>query len=301
MQAWWRAYLRANANAWDMFFVDQEPMDLKDATSFHSGGGCAPQPTYCTSTQELPDDAAVVAGHENFVNAMSYSDGSAMHFIYQQAFPQRTRTLDLTALVATSRFVGVTCEGCITNTASIVVPNNYALFLNEMAAVTADNDQFLIIADGDAAPGSATEILQRLATTGIVWLAYSEGHTIVQPNLERYTDNLAIWPEDLIYPSQPLQTMVSGASDLQVASGVWRREFKTCYQKGSFFGRCAAIVNSNSSSVTVQASWLTQSYKHAITLSGGDVLSGGTARVGTTSFLPGVTTVQSGGAVLLAQ
>ena len=302
MQTWWLNSLRAKANNFDLFFVDMSPMSLANATYFPgSGGGCAPWPTVCTSTNELLDDAAVVAAHVGFMNAMSHKNGSPMHFIYQQAYPKLTEVDDLSAIAATPRIAAVTCEQCIANVGQIVVPRNYEPFLNEMAAVNATNAAFYILSDGDAPAGSATQVLQRLVTTGIVWLAYSEGHTIVHPNLEQTTNNLAIWPEDLIYPSSPLQTMRLGAADLQVAPGVWRREFATCYQKSIFFGHCAAVVNSTSSSVTIQASWLTRRYTHVVALSGGDVLSGGTASVRTTAFTPNVTQIQAGGALLLAQ
>ena len=299
MQAWWLNYLRANANNYDLFFVDEEPMDIVDATSFQSGGGC--NGTYCKTTQEIGADPAMEASHVGFMQGLTYTQGAPMQLIYQQAYPARTQSLDLTAMGTSSNYMGVSCEGCITNTGSTIVPNNYKPFLDEMAAIIAANKTFLVIADGDAPSGSSTEILQRLVTTGIMWLAYSEGHTFVQPNLERYTKNLAVWPEDLIYPSKPIQTMVSGADDLQVAPGVWRREFSTCYQMGHSFGRCAAIVNSTSSAVTVQGAWLSQSYKHMASLSGGDVISGGTASVGTSTFTPGVTTIQAGGALLATQ
>jgi hypothetical protein len=299
MQIWWRNYLRNNANNYDLFFVDEEPMDMVDATSFHSGGGCNGE--YCLATEEIGADPAMKLAHINFVNMLNYGNGTAMHFIWQQAYPPRTKLLDLSAMLLTNRYDGVSCEGCIVNTNAIIVPSNYEPFLDEMAEVIAENRSFLIIADGDASPGSSTEILQRLVTIGIVWLAYSEGHIILQPNLERYTNRLAVWPEDLIYPTQPLQSMVSGASDLQVAPGVWRREFVNCYQKGRSFGHCAAIVNSTRSPVTVKSSWLRQGYRYVITLSGGDYLSGGTANVTGSLLRLGTTTIQAGGAILLGQ
>jgi hypothetical protein len=299
MQAWWLTYLRNSANNYDAFFVDQEPMDMKDATSFYSGGGC--NGLYCTSTQEIGPDPAMETAHVNFVESLTYSNGNPMQFIYQQAYPTRTETLDLDALAATNRFMGLSCEGCLTNTSAIIVPANYKRYLDEMAAVVAAGKDFLVISDGDASPGSATEILQRLVTTGIAWLAYSGNHIIVQPNLERNTNNLAIWPEDLIYPSQPVQNMAAGASDLEVAPGVWRREFKTCFQMGRYFGRCAAVVNSTNASVVVQAGWLSQTYRHTISLTGGDVLSGGIASVSSAAFTPGATTIQAGGAILISQ
>jgi hypothetical protein len=181
-----------------------------------------------------------------------------------------------------------------------VRPNLYASVLSEMAAVDASSGAYLLLSHGNFATGSAAQILQRLVTTGIVWLGYSEGHTIVQPDLEANTNNLAVWPEDLIYPSGPRQSMVRGANDLQVAPGVYRREFAACYQRGVAIGQCAAIVNANSAPVAVQATWLSQSYRHVVTLSGGDVLSGGVANIAGGAFVPTSTTIQGGGALLLS-
>jgi hypothetical protein len=300
VQAWWRSYLQSKANTYDLYFLDNDPMSVINEGFFSgSGGGCIPWPSYCRSTQEIPNDSAQVLAHANFANALTHSNGSPMHFFYQQA--SFNVPLDMSAFTTTDRLIGVTCEGCVAAIATAVQSSAYMRVLDEMAAVNASPGAFMLISHGNSPAGSATQILQRSVTTGIVWLAYSEGHTIVQPDLEVNTKNLAIWPEDLIYPSRPLQSMNSGANDLQVASGVWRREFTTCYQAGRFFGRCAAIVNSTGSPLPVQSSWLSQVYGHVIGLSGGDVLSGGVAAVGGAAFVPNVTTVPAAGALLLSQ
>jgi len=300
VQSWWRSYLRSHADTYDEYIIDNDPMNVLNESYFsESGGGCLPWPTYCYTTQEIANDAAEVQAHANFVNAMSHSDGSPMYFFYQQA--SLDPSLDLSALAATNRFTGITCEGCIATTAIPVRPTLYVSVLNEMAAVDASSGKFLLISDGESPTGSSTQILQRLVTTGVIWLGYSEGHTIVEPNLEARNNNLAIWPEDLIYPSAPIQSMVSGAKDLEVAPGVWRREFTTCYQKGESIGPCATIVNSNGNAVYVKSSWLRQDYHHVITLQGGDVLSGGIADVAGAAFEPGTTSVEPSGALLLAQ
>ena len=38
-----------------------------------------------------------------------------------------------------------------------------------------------------------------------------------------------------------------GHNDIQVAPGVYRREFKQCYNRGVLIGQCAAIVNTTGS------------------------------------------------------
>lgn len=301
LQAWWRSYLSTKLNNYDLYFVDISSMSLGTAYWYYSGPGCLPWPSVCRSTQELPDDAALVAAHVNFVNAMTHPDGSPMYFLYQQAHPRLTFSLDLTALGDTNSYFGVTCEGCLAGPApDIVNPANYASYLNEMAAVNQTTATFLIISKGGYATGSAQQVLQRLVTTGVTWLAYSEGHTIVQPGLERNTTSLAVWPEDLIYPQNPEESMVTGAADLEVAPGVYRREFAYCRQFGQHFGPCATVVNANLSAVTISAAWFKHAYSHVVTLQGGDVLSGGIANLTGAPFVPGLTAVQAGGALLLA-
>jgi hypothetical protein len=299
-QNWWRTYLRNNADAYDVYFIDDNMMDVLDASYFpHSGGGCTPWPSYCRSTREIANDAAEVAARVSFANAMTHADGSPMYFFFQQA--SFDIPLDLSAFNSTGRFKAISCEGCVSTAANPARSNLYARVLDEMAAVNANGDIYMLMSRGGSPSGSPTQILQRLVTVGITWLGYSEGHTVVRPNLESNTNKLAVWPEDLIYPSAPLQSMVTGAADLAVGPGVFRREFKTCYQAGRFFGRCAVIVNPTGSTVAVRATWLRATYSHVVSLTGGDVLSGGTASVNGLPLVPNVTTIAPASALLLTQ
>jgi hypothetical protein len=299
VQDWWRTYLRGHADTYDAYLIDDDMMDVVDAGYFfHSGGGCLPWPTYCHSTEEIPDDADEVLARVAFVNAMTHENGSSMQFFYQQA--SFKDALDISALEATSHFVGLSCEGCVSSTGLPTRTNLFAGVLNEMAAVNKTNDSYLLISKGSSPEGSATQLLQRMVTTGVVWLGYEEGRTIVRPNLESDTNRLAIWPEDLIYPSKPLQSMFSGAADLAVSSDVYRREFAACYNKGRLFGHCAVVVNARSGAVTIRQSWLRQVYHHAVTVTGGDELSGGMADLSGNAFIADETTVRAGAALLLA-
>jgi len=299
-QTWWRNHLRSVADNYDLFFLDSDPMDLVDATFFpSSGGGCNPWPSLCQSTQEIPNNLAEVLARAHFVNAMSHRNGSPMRFFFQQA--SFNTGLDMSAFAASNRLVGITCEGCIATWAIPVRPNLYARVLNEMAAADASPGAYLLLSHGSFPAGSGLQILQRLVTTGIVWLAYKEGHTIVQPDLEANTNNLAVWPEDLIYPSSPLESMSASSYDLQVAPGVYRREFAHCFQRGAAIGVCATVVNSTGHVETIRSSWLHQPYGHVVTLGGGDVLSGGVANISGGRFNPNLTAVVPGGAVLLTR
>ena len=88
---------------------------------------------------------------------------------------------------------------------------------------------------------------------------------------------------------------------MQVAPGVYRREFGACYDRGAPFGRCAVIVNDTATAVTVSPAWLMQLYAHQITMGGGDVQSGGTINTTGALFVAGVTQVPPDDALLLAQ
>jgi hypothetical protein len=91
-----------------------------------------------------------------------------------------------------------------------------------------------------------------------------------------------------------------GHNNVQVAPGVYRREFRSCYRRQARFGRCAAIVNTTSTPVVVKRSWLRQSYHHQITFAGGDVQSGGTIDLRGAPFGAGSTVVAPGDALLLS-
>ena len=92
-----------------------------------------------------------------------------------------------------------------------------------------------------------------------------------------------------------------GHNSIQVASGIYRREFAACYNQGVAIGPCATIINTNSSPTTVQSSWLTQTYAHQITLNGGDVQSGGTINPTGTGFTPASTTIPANDAILITK
>jgi hypothetical protein len=91
-----------------------------------------------------------------------------------------------------------------------------------------------------------------------------------------------------------------GHLDIQVATGVYRREFRDCYNQGAAIGPCASIVNTTSSPVTIKSSWLTLPLHHQITMNGGDVQSGGTIDVNGAPFTAGSTTVAGQDAALLS-
>ena len=184
-----------------------------------------------------------------------------------------------------------------------------------MAYIDNSTSGFLVLESyGEA--GASYQQQSRVVQEATVLLGYAPGRVVDWANLELGSGDLAVWPEEGIYPTNPVQTMsnpggagclagtdvycpTGGHNDLQVTAGVYRREFADCYDQGTYFGTCAAIANTTGSPVTVASSWLTQAYGHSLTLAGGDVQSNGTINLTGAPFTAGSTQVAAYSALIL--
>ena len=302
--AFFASYMMANADGWDAYFMDDTSASVLTQAYGPGGGFCANDPPddWCTSTAEYPTDASVVAGHSALLAALNHSSGTPFRGFFNGIGFDGNSPENLNLIAAgNGRLLGAVCENCVVN-AGVLESANFQRVLDAMAAIdTVPGSAFVELNTGSSSPGSADEITQRLVTTAIAWLGFSPGQTIVFPNLEETTENLAVWPEDAIYPSQPLQSMSTSAADIAVASGVWRREFGACSLNAAAIGPCAAILNASNAAVVIQSTWLKQAYGHLVSVSGGDIGSGGTVAVSQGTFAVNSTLVPAGAAVLLAR
>jgi hypothetical protein len=298
VRAWFQDYLRTNADGYDFYFMDLTAGTVVDQFYGPGGGMCD---GLCYSTEEEPTNAYVVDAHASFAGSMYHKSGAAMMFFYNGlSFDGAQRPNDLTVLASSDHFTGAVCENCVVDN-GIFRPSMYAPMLNAMALIDeTSTGKFVELNNGYSPAGSSEQIAQRLVTIAVVWLGFKGEQTVVWANLEDNTQGLSVWPEDLIYPTDPLETMAGSNVTIEVAPGVWRREFSSCYYKGSAFGRCAAILNANSGARPIESRWLRQSYGHVITLSGGEVLAGGELYSSTT-FRAGSTSVPAYGAILLKE
>ncbi len=300
VQAYFRNFLQRSGDSYDMYYLDDMTASLADQFYFFGRGGCDAIGGLCKSTQEFSGDQDLQRAAASFVSSMAHQNGTPMDFVFNSLSFNGRPVADMRLLDASSHFVGASCEGCATSGMTLH-PNNYERILNTMAQFAQRSRIFVLLSYGNAPAGSPPQLQQRFVTTALTWLGYQDDHTVVWPDLESNTTNLAVWPEDMIFPSEPAQTMTEAARDLQVAPLVWRREFGACYLRGGLFGRCAAILNGSDSSVVVQGSWLSAVYAHLVSISGGDELSGGIVSVNGTSFTAGQTEVPAHEALLLSQ
>jgi hypothetical protein len=296
-----QSYLRASFDSWDGVMMD----DFAGSTTAQFWG------TGYSSSEEISTDSEVLAGHEQMARVLTHSSGAPFLQVDNgiNVNPDVKPTFPL--LNDPSSVVGLVAEGEPWENG---VQPYYSTLLDYLAYVDSRRGNFIALLSYD----ENGRLEARRFQEGTVLLGYAPGHVVDWADLEQANLDLAVWPEEGIYPTQPIESMRppggngclsgdgvvcprGGHNDLEVMPGVYRREFGACYDHGVLFGPCAVLVNDTSSSVTVSRSWLAQSYSHQITISGGDVQSGGTIDTAGATFTPGSTAVPADDALLLSQ
>ena len=272
-----------------------------------------------TSTNEITSDVQLQAAHVALQDALTKSDGGSYlevtNGLADGGNPNESRSgVGPTGNQITAEAPGILAEGSPEDDGSLDVW--YPGLLDDIAYIDNKTSGFIVLLSYGVA-GASYQQQSRLVQEATVLLGYEPGRVVDWADLETGDGDLAVWPEEGIYPTEPLQTMsgpagagclagtgvycsTGGHNDLEVADGVYRREFADCYNQDSFFGTCAAIVNTTGSAVTVSSNWLTQSYQSSITLSGGDVQSGGSIDLAGAPFTAGITQVPADSAVILS-
>lgn len=301
--------LNPAGDQYDVYMTDNTAGEIADQTYFYSGGGC-PSYTYtngyvsggtiCSTTQELPSDSAVVSEHAAFWSSpsMVHQNKTAMKFFFNSLSPSSTGMKSTALFGSSSNLLGGLCENCVVDGGSVKT-TQVAQTLDAMLTAEQAKNSLVLLSTGTAAEEGANND-DRLAALGIDWLGYSPGGVVGFEDLEDDTHNLAVWPEQQLYPTEPLTSMTTGNADLLVPgfSSMWMREFATCYNAGSYIGRCGVVVNASGATQAVQGSWFTQTYRYYMTMSSPDLVNGG-ATTRTNALTYGTTQVRSGSAIFL--
>jgi hypothetical protein len=300
VQSWFKSYVDGNFNQYDGLMMDDTAGSLS-MTTYGSG---------YSATQEIGSDAALQSAHGQMATAMTHGNGTPFLQIDNGLSANDNLSTPFPMLNDNAGVEGVIAEGAPMSNGTLT--SYYSSLLDEMAYIDATKQDFIVLLSYDPSSGTQARLVQ--AATEL--LGYSGSHVVSWSDLETVNDNLAVWPEQGIVPTAPIQSMSSpsgsqclaaqgvtcssgGHNNLQIAPGVYRREFGDCYDQGTAIGPCAAIVNATGAAVTIQDAWLSQAYGHQLTLSGGDVQSGGTVKPSGAGFTPGVTQVPAAGAALL--
>ncbi len=300
---WVAGYARDNYDDYDGLLVDDSPGDLKGALFSEDPSG------YDTS-EELKTPEQVDSGNAQLAAAFTHRNGTPFLQVDNGINPNQYVKPGFQRLGNTATR-GLMSEGNPVSDDDNFT-NYYANLLDQMAYAGTQTSGFMLIASN----GKNGTLQARRDHTATVLLGYSPGHVVSWADLTHDNPQLSIWPEQGIYPTQPVQSMptpggsgclsgdgsnctTGGHNALQVAPGVYRREFANCYNQGIAFGRCAVIVNWTDNPVTTQTGWLTGSYGHKITMAGGSVQSGGTVNLAGAGYAP-ATSIPAHDSVLLA-
>ena len=298
---WFKNYVQAHYNSYPALMMDDTSASLSGEV-YGSG---------YSSSEEITSDAALQAAHEQMAGALTHTDGTPFMQIDNTLSANPNLTTPFPLLGDPSSVTGIIGEGVPEDDG--VLTSYYSTLLDDMAYVDHTENDFVVLLSHD----TAGSLQSRRVQAATVLLGYSPGHTVSWSALETNNENLSVWPEEGVVPIDPVQSMgeprgrgcfsatgaicsVGGHNDLEVANGVYRREFGACYNQGAGFGPCAALVNTTGAPVTVKASWLTQTYRSEITMQGGDVQSGGTVDLAGGPFTAGATTIPADDALLLS-
>ncbi len=302
VQSFFQSYARTNYNADDGLMMDDQSSNL-DSQLWYSTCGCG-------ASAETASNAALVSAHEAMSAAMTHTSGQPFTQIDNTLPPNPFLPQGLDMLSRTADVNGLIGEGEPESDGTL--DPYYSTLLDQIAYVADETNSF-VVPLSYAPAGASYQSQTRRVQEATMLLGYSPGHLVDWADLETGSSDLAVWPEEGIYPTEPVQSMGSpggsgclagsgqvcstgGHNDLQVAPGVYRREFGACYAQNAAFGACATIVNTTSSPVTIESSWLTRSYAHQVAFTGGDVQSGGAITLNE----PATTTVPADDAALLA-
>jgi hypothetical protein len=307
VRAFFRSFARKHYNADEGLLLDWQSPSLSQELYYSTCG--------CRTTKEVRSDKKLRALHGQMSAELTHRNGSPFIQVNNSLPPNPYLPQGLDMLRHSTGVQGWMVEGEPEDAGTL--DPFYSTLLDQIAYVATRTKGYVV--PMSRAPAGAAYLPQsRRVQEATMLLGYSPGHLVDWANLENGSPNLPVWPEEGIYPTRPVQSMHvpkghdclaglgivcsrGGHNSIQVAPGVYRREFRACYDRGVGFGPCAAIVNTRARPVRVRSSWLRRSYRHQITFRGGDVQSKGTISLRGSSFRAGSTAVAADDAVLLAR
>jgi hypothetical protein len=302
-----RSFVRRHYNSDDGLMMDWQSPSLAQELYYSTCG--------CRTTAEIHSDSALRGAHAQMSAALTHRNGSS--------FMQTNNTLPSNpflpqGLNMLNRRIGVdawSAEGEPMDGGTL--DPYYSTLLDQIAYISTRTRGFVV--PMSRASVNAPYLTQtRRVQEATVLLGFRPGHMVDWANLEVGSSRLAVWPEEGIYPQSPVQSMGvpgghgclagtgivcshGGHRSLEVADGIYRREFRSCYLNRVRIGGCAAIMNSTARYVAVRASWLRGRYGHQMTFVGGDVQSRGAVDLTGAPFRSGTTLVGPHDAALLAR
>ena len=183
-------------------------------------------------------------------------------------------------------------EGCFAYRTSLLTDTPYQHKWSDMAnallATTSRGYPAICGGRGDLADNRAL----RMYYVASWWLTYDPNYS-VSLELMTSSSNVYLFPEQLIVPTNPVQSPGSSISSLQSSTGAYVRQFGACYYDKVAWGSCAAIVNPSYDN-TVNMPAVAANYHHALVLDNNNLFDGGQATLSNSvpaSLAPGTAIV----------
>jgi hypothetical protein len=181
-----------------------------------------------------------------------------------------TQTTHALTLLANSAFLGGDFEHCYSDSQQPEMAgwNWQAIETTELAA---SNMPKLLECMPRNANSAASSIPSRIYTLASFLLTYNPQSSVLA---EEYgtPSGFHVLPESRLVPTKPVVS-ASSISQLLQAGGAYGREYAACFVSGNYVGRCAVVVNPNT---TASAIFPFPQYHHTLVLQGSGVLDGGT-------------------------
>ncbi|MGH2877497.1 MAG: hypothetical protein ACRDLV_14695, partial [Solirubrobacteraceae bacterium] len=237
-RAFFRGYARRHYDRDDGLLMDWQSPSLSQELYYSTCG--------CRTTREIHTNTALRAAHDQMAAALTHRDGRPFLQVDNTLSPNPYLPQGFDMLDRRTGVDAFMVEGA-PESAGVMDPY-YSTLLDQIARITRRTRAFVVLMSaGDA--GAATEARSRRVQEATILLGYRPGRVVDWADLERGSRNLAVWPEEGIYPTHPLQSMRApggrgclagrgvvcargGHNSVRVAPGVYRREFGACYRNG---------------------------------------------------------------------
>jgi hypothetical protein len=305
---WFSDYVRRYYNADTGLVMDDQSPSLSEELYYSTCG--------CKTTHEIASDSVLRAAHNAMSAALKHRNGSQFLQVDNTLAPNPFLPQGLNMLDSAAGVDGLIAEGEPEQYGGVMDPY-YSTLLDQIAYIQ-DRTAAFVVPMSHGYANAPTLMQSRRVQEATVLLGFEPDRIVDWADLEVGSTHLSVWPEEGIYPSEPLESMqapggngclagtgvvcsTGGHNDLEVAPGIYRREFGSCALYSVAFGPCAAVVNSTAAPVAVRSSWLRQNYGHVVTLVGGDVQSGGRISLKGAAFSANSTVVPAHDALLLSR
>ena len=203
-------------------------------------------------------------------------------FIQQSAHPVvfsgYALSSDAQSLIKASNVLGGVVEECYDRVSQPTIPYTTGTYWvqdeNLQLAAAAAGKQYFCY--NNVYSAGSSEIPLRKYVYASFLISYAPASSVLWESFTTTPSEFHVFPETTFVPTTPRVAAPASVNSLVSATGLYFREYETCYLGGRSVGRCVAIVNPDPSSSRKLPGFNGGTYSHTLVISGGGVVDGGT-------------------------